>query len=547
MSDPARELSALSEEFVEVVCRLDPVGATLMGIHDYDDRFPDDSPGGFEERAHWLDDLGRRLEANVSADGLSHSLRVDLTLLRSRVEAMRFHLSLGPLARNPVRFTETAMQGVFLLMERPFAPLEDRKELLLARLLAIPHYLERARASLERVPPVFAELAREVNLTGPSYVDEVARVLMRHFPAEGERIEHATGRARVGFSRYQEFLERELPAREGGSHAIGEAAMNELLRKEHLIERDCAAIEALGVEHVQRTRGLLEAEARRIDPGRDWHRQVADAQQRHPGPSHVREAYAREVERARRFVADRRIAPIPDGPLQVIDTPVFERMFVPYASYLAPGPFDADQTGVFYVTPVDLSRSRAEQLEQLAGHCTASIPLVVLHETYPGHHLQRLQANRASSRLRQLSTNSCFVEGWALYCEEMMWDQGYFSDPATRLIQLRDLLFRACRAVIDVRLQSGRMTFDQAVQYLVSEAMIEPVNARREVRRYVLAPTQPLSFLVGKLDLLALREEAKSRLEERFTLSDFHAGLLAGGALPLALARDELWERARAR
>jgi len=547
MTDPIRTLSALSEEFVEVVCRLDPVAATLMGIHDYDDKFPDDSPAGFDEKLTWLRDIGARLDDGISAGDLSHAQRVDLTLLGSRIESMRFQLEeLRTLARNPVRFTETAMQGVFLLMERPFAPLDERKESLLARLIAIPDYLDRARASIEQVPPVFADLARELNLTGPSYVDDVARALMRHFPAESERIEHAAGRARVGFSRYQEFLERDLTRRIGGSHAIGEEAMNELLRKEHLIARRADEIEALGVEHVARTRTLLEDEAKRVDATRDWQKQVEDALQRHPDPARLRETYLREVERARRFVADKKIAPIPDGALQVIDTPVFERMFVPYASYLAPGPFDADQTGVLYVTPVDAVRGE-EQDEQLAGHCLAKIPLVVLHETYPGHHLQRLHANHASSRLRQLSANSCFVEGWALYCEEMMWDQAYFLDPATRLLQLRDLLFRACRAVIDVRLQCGRMSFGEAVEYLVREAMIEPVNARREVRRYVLCPAQPLSFLVGKLDLLALRDEAKSRLGDRFNLHDFHAGMLSGGALPLALARDEVWERAKAR
>ena len=546
MPDSIPSLSALSEEFVEVICRLDPVAATAMGIHDYDHLLPDDSPAGFEERRAWLDDLSRRLDSSTPTDQLPVAQRVDSLLLRSRIDAMRFHLeSLPALARNPVRFTETAMQSIFLLLERPFAPLDERKELLLSRLLAIPDYLERARQSLDQVPQVFADLAREANLTGPAYVDDVARVLERHFPAESERIEHAVGRARVGFSRYQDFLERELPKRVGGSHAIGEAAFNELLRREHLLDRDAQEIEALGVEHVDATLALLVAEAKRIDPARDWHQQLAAAKRHHPASSKVREAYTREVERARRFVADRKIAPIPEGPVQVIDTPVFERMFVPYASYLAPGPFDHDQTGVLYVTPVDLSGSRQEQQEQLAGHCTAAIPLVVLHETYPGHLLQWQLAHRASSRLRQLSANLCFVEGWALYCEEMMWEQGFFMEPATRLIQLRDLLFRACRCVIDVRLQSGRMSFDEAVDYLVKVAMIEPGNARREVRRYVLAPTQPLSFLVGKLELLAVRDEAKRRFGERFNLHDFHAGVLSGGALPIKLVREELAERAK--
>lgn len=546
VSESARQLSAMSEEFVELACRLDPVGATLMGIHDYDDRLPDDSPDGFAEREEWLRGLDARLTARVVDAELTSAQRVDATLLRSRVASLRYQYeSLPVLTRNPVRFSETAMQSIFLLMERPFAPLDERKEVLLARLLAIPAYLERATHSLTSVPAVFAETARDVNLTGPSYVDEVARALIRHFPGEGERIEHAASRARVGFSRYQEFLERELPLREGGSLAIGEPALEELLRREHLITRSAREIETLGRDHVAATRRLLEEEAKKLDPALDWREQVTAAKKRHPEASRVRELYTREVERARKFVLDRRIAPIPDGPLQVIDTPPFERVFVPYASYLPPGPFDADQTGVFYVTPIDLSRSRAEQLEQLEGHCSASIPLVVLHETYPGHHLQRLQANLASSRLRQLAADACFVDGWALYCEEMMWEQGFFMDPATRLIQLRDLLFRACRAVIDVRLQCGTMTPDEAVEYLVQEALIEPVNARREVRRYVLAPTQPLSFLVGKLELQALRNEAQAQAGERFNLQEFHAGLLAGGALPIALVREELRERVK--
>jgi len=548
MPNPKRPvtLSALSEEFVEIVCRRDPVAATAMGIHDYDDRFPDDSPAGFDERQTWLRDLSARLD-QVDAAKLPHAQQVDHTLLRSRIDAMRFHLeSLPALSRNPVRFTETAMRGMFLLLERPFAPLDERKELLLSRMLAVPDYLEGARASVDGVPPLFADLAREANLTGPAYVDDVARVLVRHFPAEAERIEHAAGRARVGFSRYQDFIERELPKRARGSHAIGEDALNELLRREYLLDTDAASIEALGVEHVAKTREMLATEAARIDAFRDWPTQIADAKQRHPAAQRVREAYAREVERAKRFVTDKKIAPIPDGPVQVIDTPVFERMFVPYASYLSPGPFDHDQTGVFYVTPVDLSGTREEQSEQLAGHCTASISLVVLHETWPGHHLQWQVAHHASSRLRQLASNLCFVEGWALYCEEMMWEQGFFPEPSTRLIQLRDLLFRACRCVIDVRLQSGRMTFDQAVEYLVKEAMIEPVNAVREVRRYVLAPAQPLSFLVGKLELLRIRDEARARFGDRFNLYDFHSGLLGGGALPLRLVRAEMEERAKA-
>ena len=152
--------------------------------------------------------------------------------------------------------------------------------------------------------------------------------------------------------------------------------------------------------------------------------------------------------------------------------------------YLAPSPFDHDQTGLFYVTPVDPSRPREEQEQQLQGHCLAAIPLTVAHEAYPGHHLQLYHSNRGGSRLRRIADSTVMCEGWALYCEEMMFEEGYYPDPLTRVFQLKDLLWRACRVVIDVGLHTGRMSFAQAVDFLVEQAMLERVNAEAEVKRY---------------------------------------------------------------
>ena len=131
-----------------------------------------------------------------------------------------------------------------------------------------------------------------------------------------------------------------------------------------------------------------------------------------------------------------------------------------------------------------------------------------------------------------------------MYCEELMWEQGYFTaDPLTRLFQLHDLQFRACRAVLDAALHAGRMSPEEAVAYLVEEVMLDPALATREVQRYCMTPTQPMSYLVGKLQILELRSEAQRRLGHRFHLHDFHAALLASGTIPPALVREELWPR----
>jgi uncharacterized protein (DUF885 family) len=544
MLDTEKAFASLSEEYVEVSLRQDPVAATMAGIHDYDFLYPDHSPDGIRERSAWLRDFDQRLVASVPWAELPTAQRVDFALLRSRLAVARAQIDeLKIHSHNPVLAAETALFGIFLLIGRPFAPLEDRKEALLARLMAVPDYLQGARASLQRVPPLFLEIAADVNGSGPGYVDEVVRQLLRAFPGEAERIEHAGGRARVGFLQYQDLLDREIRSRAGGDFAIGQRWMDWRLEHEHLVGARCDDLEAFGREHIARTLEELEIEARAIDPNRSWREQIALAKARHPEPLRVREAYVSEVERARAFVEAERLAPIPGAPLEVVDTPVFERPTTPYASYLPPAPFDEEQTGWLFVTPVDLGRPRDVQEQQLRGHCLAGLPLIAVHETWPGHHVQIATAHSRGSRLRRLADNPLMQEGWALYCEELMHERGFYTDRTTRLYQLKELLWRACRVVVDVGLHTGRMSVAQAVEFLVENALIERVNAESEVRRYALTPTQPLSFLLGKTMLLELRDETRRRLGAGFDLYDFHAALLASGSVPPTLLREELAER----
>jgi hypothetical protein len=516
----------------------------MAGLHDYDHHYPDHSPEGLRERGAWLRDFDQRLVTSVAWQELPTAQRVDFRLLRSRLAVARAQLEeLKDFERNPVLAAETALYGIFLLMARPFAPLEERKEALLARLMSVGDYLEGAAASLGKVPPLFLEIAAEVNGSGPGFVDEVMRQLARAFPREAERIEHAGSRARVGFLQYQALLDREVRARAGGSVASGERWMDWRLGHEHLVGYTCAELDALGREHIARLHEELDLEAQAIAPGRSWREQIGAARTRHPEPLRVREAYLAEVERARAFVAAKHLAPLPPVDLDVVDTPVFQRPTTPIAAYLPPAPFDEVQSGWLFVTPVEVGRPREVQERQLGGHCLAALPLIVVHETWPGHHLQITTAHRHGSRLRRLSDNPLLQEGWALCCEELMHEQGFYTDPVSRLYQLRDLLWRACRVVVDVGLHTGRLAVREAVDFLVEHAMLERSDAEAEVKRYALTPTRPLSFLLGKILLCSLRDETRRRLGARFNLHDFHAALLASGSLPPSLIREELAER----
>jgi uncharacterized protein (DUF885 family) len=167
--------------------------------------------------------------------------------------------------------------------------------------------------------------------------------------------------------------------------------------------------------------------------------------------------------------------------------------------------------------------------------------VTALHEAYPGHHLQHVLANRVKGhKLRHLFPSSSFAEGWALYCEEMMYAQGFYADDRARLLQLKDLIWRACRVIIDVGLQTGRMGFNEATDFLVRKAHIERSNAVAEVRRYCASPTQPMSYVAGMVQILELLEDYRADKGGSFDLREFHDEVLSHGTIPIELVRMEM-------
>src|SRR5262249_12212444 len=236
---------------------------------------------------------------------------------------------------------------------RTFAPLEERKEAILARLMAVPEYLASARTNLGAVPAEVVARASRLSAVGIAYVEEAALRLVRQFPPQAERIEHAGSLARRGLAGYQEFLRQELLPRAGGSVAIGERWFSVKLEREHLLPMDAAALEAWAREQLAKSRALLVAEAARLDPARPWAEQLAEAAHRGPEPLHVHDAYAAECHRAEEFLGHKRLAPPPACRLEFADTPAFLRPTYPVAGYEAPAPFDTDPVGVIHITPLD--------------------------------------------------------------------------------------------------------------------------------------------------------------------------------------------------
>jgi uncharacterized protein (DUF885 family) len=396
------------------------------------------------------------------------------------------------------------------------------------------------RENIRECPAVFATVGAEIARGGVGFTGAVVPGIGEAVPELKDDLAKAGAAASEAFESAADYLEglgegSEVP------FSVGRERYEWLLREYHMLEMDSEALRETGRRILSQTGVAMEEVAREIDADRTAREIVAELKADHPTAEGLRQHYESEMARARRFVLERDLVTVPDGErLEVIDTPVFLRKILPYAAYHPAGPFEARQRGLFYVTPVDEGLSPEDQERQLRGHSVHTIPVIALHEAYPGHHLQLVRSNQAVREVRRLLWNNVFIEGWALYCEEMMKDAGFYPDAKARLGQLRETLWRAARVVVDVGLQLGEMSVDDAVEFMIAEVGLERVNATAEVKRYTANPTQPSSYLVGKLAILSIRERYEARAGSTFDLKTFHDELLDMGSIQPALVEAEL-------
>lgn len=540
------QFERLAERYFEASYEMMPVSATLLGIHQYDDRLGDFSRPAFADHLQRLRDFRRQLAA-LDKSRLPMPTQIDYDLVASDVETtIRWIDEIPEWRRNPSFYVDWPLFGVLTLLIRDFAPLEERLRSVIGRLSALGQALAAATENLENPPPVYTQVAIESVESGLDLFNTMVPSIAKLAPNLEAAVLAANGGAVAAYTNYLDFLKNDLLPRSNGDYAIGKDRFEAKLRSEHMLDLTTAQLRSIGQRVYDETKAALEKLAATIDPNRRWSDLVEEARQHHPRADDLLETYRRELTSLRSFIVTRDLVTLPSNEvLEVVETPGFARATTPYAAYLPPAPFEREQKGQFWVTPIDLGQPAEVQRAQLGEHCYASLPSIALHEAYPGHHLQFVWSNNVSNYVRKHVSSSLFAEGWALYCEQLLGDQRY--TPATggevdgrmfRLFLLKDQLWRAARVLIDVGLHTRTMSVDQAVRLLVDEVKLTEAAARTEVQRYTMTPTQPMSYMMGKLEILRLRDELKLPLHQ------FHDLLLSSGTIPLKLVREELAAKA---
>jgi len=527
-------LDRLLDEFFAFWWRTHPTEATVAGHHEYDGELERYDAASLDEMTRHLRqylEVFRRYVPSSPVEAL------DVELVRSRIAFELHELEdVRLLERSPLHYLEGPLNALYLAAVREYAPAAERARRVAERLRALPRLLDESRENLRNAAPELAEAGAQVARSG---LDLVGQVLPLHLGRaleddahEFAAWENARRAAESALADYAKWLEEDLAPRATGDFALGRASFEARLRYAHGLTDTVDSLAGYGEALKRETERALEDVAATLGgDGRGWRGAYDRLRADHPRADALLDAYADAVARARDFVVERELATPPPGEeLSVVATPEHLRPLIPYAAYQPPAPHETEQRGLFFVT---VPAPEAEEV--LREHSVYGITITALHEAYPGHHLQLSRANRADSEPRRVFWTPVLAEGWALYCEELMWEQGFYTDPRERLFQLRDLLWRACRVIVDVGLHAGGWRPEQAVDYLVREAALDRQSAEIEVRRYCADATYPMSYAVGKREILRLRDLYRARAGTGFRLGVFHDRLLEWGTIPPSL------------
>jgi len=532
MSDA--ELDALVREAFDWWVDWDPLGATSVGVHKNDALLPKGTYEAVGEETRKLKETLRRLET-IDRKPLSPGKRVDRGVVRNALRLWIFQNEELRIWESRPTGAEDLGNGLFLLFMRNFAPLPERMASITGRLERAPQFLRETKTRVRKPTKLWAEIGLESTRQAPGFLAIIEAAGKEALPsADVARLREAIARAKEGLADQERWIRDDLLPKAEDKVGIGAAKFRRLITLREL-GLTVDAIYAIGKRFLRESRRELEQLAKQIPGGGTMAQAKEAVKGDHPADwKGALEYTAKAMEDAKRFILEHDLATIPTNEvLRVIETPPYLRHLLPFAAYNSPGHFDKIQEGLYMVTPYE------DKPEMLRENSFAGTRNTAVHEGYPGHHLQLSCANLNPSLARLFSFGAVeSVEGWAHYCEQMMKERGFGDDPATRFAQMLDQLWRAARIVIDIDLHCGRMTFDQAVDYLVTECGFERPGAIGEVKRYSYTPAYPLSYLTGKHLILELRRDVKRGLGKQYSDKFFHDTYLYAGSIPMRYMRE---------
>ncbi len=555
MADEAFE--NLSQQYLGELPNLSPVSATYIGDHSADDQLDQVSSDARQQtREVYL--TYRKMLADIDRDALSRANQVDAELMHSDIESGLWSLdTLQEWAWNPMRYVGTSGSAIYNLVARDFAPINERLNNAAARLEQMPRYLEQARSSLvpERVPKIHAETAIRQNPGLNSIIDNmILPDLDGLSPAERTRLEAAIETARDAIAEHQTWLEEELLPRAAGDFRIGAElydvklgfALSSPMGRKEVKARAESEYEAVRNEMYEISREIYAVDHPYTtfpDKPDEAFKQVViraaleNAYLELPARDGIVDIARQQLQQATDFVIEKNIVTMPDEPIEIIVMPEFQRG-VTLAYMDSPGPLDKGQKAFYAVAPLPADWTEEQTKSYLREYNLYSIQDLTIHEGIPGHHLQLALSNRYPSAVRGVFSSGPFVEGWAVYAERVMIDEGYLDyHPLMRLINLKWYLRAVTNAIIDSAIHVDGMTHEQAMKLMIEGGFQEEREAAGKWVRAQLTSAQLSTYFVGYQEHMEMRRAVDEAWGDEFTLRRYHDQALSYGSPPVKFVR----------
>lgn len=547
----------IARDYVREFPAFHPVSATLIGDHRFDGEIDQVSAGARREELEFAKRYLERVEA-VPALELSRDRQVDRALLAHDLRFTIWRLErLEEWAWNPLVYTGLAGDAVYGLVAREFAPREERLEDVAKRLESFPRVLAQVRDTLvpARVPSVHAETAAKQNRGVLSIIEHIVKPEGALLPDEKRlRLERAIEVATKAVEEHQKWLDEELVARAKGDFRLGAELFDEKLAFTLFTPLSRAEIRERAHRELDRVREEMWMISRDVYESKHPYTQFPDAPSPaykqaiiraalemayadRPAPGEIVDTARASLALCESFVREKNLVTVPRDPVEIIIMPEFRRgVSIAYCD--SPGPLDVGQKTFYAVAPLPEDWTREQVESFLREYNRRSIHDLTIHEAMPGHFLQLAISNRYPSTLRAVLASGVFIEGWAVYAEQMMAEQGFLdSDPLMRLIALKWYLRGVANAILDQAIHTGDMTRDEALELMIERTFQEEREAAAKWTRAQLTSTQLSTYFVGYQEHRDLRREAEKRWGDEFTLHQYHDSVLAFGSPPVQFAR----------
>ena len=506
-----------------------PVRSSEAGLHTWDDRLTDYSPAKIADRAERVRSLLEKVRA-MKTDNWPKDERIDWVLFRAQLENVEFGDRVLKFEfTNPQVYTAECTNAIFSLLKKEYDTPRKRALAATARLKQMPTLLKQGLSNLQKPVKLYSQLAiQSARSIDPLLNNSLMMLDVDLSPNEHEELLKTRDRALAALHGYGDELEKRLPKMVDFT-PMGEANYNYYLKHILLLPLDGSEVETIGQAELARYRAL---EALLPDP------KLADPDPKRapnipPDQESFLKAYeSRETEMIN-FLKEHNLVTLPGylGHFEIRQLPEAFKPTSPGGFMNPPGVYDNDPTGFFFIPTYN---PESKNFYIRAG---IEDPRPILgHEGIPGHFLQLSIANHVSDEIRRQHEDSVFVEGWALYGEEMLMRTGLYPNdsPAQGQI-LRLSRYRAARIGVDVNLHTGRWPFEQTVKYFMDAGGLDCEAAEGEAAGAASSPTQKISYIIGKWQIMNLLGRYKDRQGEHFRIGQFHDDLIKNGSLPISV------------